>query len=279
VEPRKHYLIPDTQVAPGDPLDHLDWIAADIVRRKPDVIVHIGDHWHNDALSTHEGPGSVAKEGARIEADIDAGNVALHRLMKPVHDEIERLQRRKQRAWKPRLVFCEGNHEYRVQRAIDADPRWIGTLSMRHMDVEIQGFERHPFLKPVEVDGVHYAHYFQSEKTAKPIGGSLDNRLNKIGVSCVSGHEQGLLMHRRPLPVGKTIHCIVAGSCYLKTEDYRGAQRQNEWRGVVVLNDVRGGDFEPMPLTLRYLCREATGRELVDYMREKYPAGEWGYLA
>jgi hypothetical protein len=278
VEPRKHYLIPDTQVAPGDPLDHLEWIGQDIARRKPDVIVHIGDHWHMDSLSMHDSIGSLSREGARVEDDIVAGLLGMERLVAPIRDELARIARRRITKWRPRMVFCEGNHEYRVQRAVEADPRWIGTLSMRHMDVERFGFERHEFLKPVEIDGVHYAHYWQSEKTSKPIGGSMDNRLNKICVSFVCGHEQGLLLHRRDLPVGKTIHAVIAGSCYLKAESYRGAQRSNEWRGVVVLNDVRNGDFEPMPLTLRYLCREATGEDLVSYMQRRYPGKPWDYL-
>jgi hypothetical protein len=279
VAPRKHYVLPDLQIAPGDPLDHLDWIAKDIVRRKPDVIVCIGDLWQNDALSSYDGPGHVNKEGARIENDLDAGRRGLARLMLPIHNEIERLIEGRRKRWTPRLVFCEGNHEHRVQRAIDADPRWIGTLSMRAMDVEIHGFERYPFLKPVEIDGVHYAHYFQSEKSPYPIGGTMDNRLNKICASFVCGHEQGLLTHRRPLPIGRTIHGIVAGSCYLKTEHYRGAQRNNEFRGVVVLQDVRNGNFEPMALTLRYMCDEYANRDLVEYMDEKYPGEDWGYLA
>jgi hypothetical protein len=123
----------------------------------------------------------------------------------------------------------------------------------------------------VEVDGIHYSHFFQMPNSDRPIGGSMDNRLNKICGSFVQGHEQGLLQHRRPLPIGKTIHGIVAGSCYLHDEDYRGPQRNNEWRGVMVLNDVRNGDCDPMPLTLRYLCSEYQGESLSDYLAKKYP--------
>jgi hypothetical protein len=43
------------------------------------------------------------------------------------------------------------------------------------------------------IDGVHYSHYFSNTHSGKPIGGSIDNRLNKIGHSFVAGHEQGLL--------------------------------------------------------------------------------------
>ena len=275
---RRHYMIPDLQIAPGDPQDHLDWIATDIVKRKPDVVVVIGDTWQLDSLSSHSLPGSLEKEGSRISEDIAAGMEGLRRLMAPVQAEIARCKRRHLKRWEPRLVWTCGNHEHRLTRALQTDPRWIGVLTEQALNVESFGFERHPFLKPVEIEGVHYSHFWQSEKSDRPIGGSMDNRLNKICVSFMCGHEQGLLMHRRPLPVGKTIHGIVAGSCYLKAEGYRGAQRNNEWRGVVVLNDVRNGDFEPMPLTLRYLCREYTGMELLPYMQAKYPGQDWTYL-
>jgi len=48
---------------------------------------------------------------------------------------------------------------------------------------------------------------------------------------------------------------------------------------VVVLHDVRDGDFEPMFLPLRYLCREYANEELPDYMAKRYPGKDWGHLA
>jgi hypothetical protein len=96
----------------------------------------------------------------------------------------------------------------------------------------------------------------------------------------VKGHEQGLLQRRRPLPTGKTIHGLVCGSAYLHSEDYRGPQRNNEWRGTVVLHDVRnGGDCDPMPLTLQYMAREYGGVELHDLLATKYPDIPRGWAA
>ncbi|MCY1462892.1 hypothetical protein D9M71_807140 [compost metagenome] len=94
----------------------------------------------------------------------------------------------------------------------------------------------------------------------------------------MQGHEQGKRYGDRPLANGKTIHGLVVGSCYLGTELYRGPQGANEWRGVAVLHDVRDGDFEPMFLTLRWLCREYTSEELSQYMKRRYPARDWSHL-
>jgi hypothetical protein len=279
MRPRRHYVIPDLQVRPGDVTDHLDWIAADIVRRRPDVIVVIGDWWDLPSLSKYSPAGGTEKEGARLLADLEAGEAAMHRLTAPIFKEINRRQAQHRERWSPRLVFCEGNHEYRAARFASDDARFEGVVGTHLCQVEPFGFERVRFEKPIAIDDVWYCHYWKTAHSPRPIGGTIDNRLNKLGFSFVAGHEQGKKYGSRDLPNGRTIHGIVAGSCYLGTEIYRGPQGCNEWRGTVVLHDVRnGGDFEPMFLTLRYLCEEYTGETLPDYLRKRYPERDWSHL-
>jgi hypothetical protein len=61
-------------------------------------------------------------------------------------------------------------------------------------------------------------------------------------------------------------------------ENYRGNQGQGHFRGIIVLNEVKDGDFCIMPLTLNYLCRKYEGTLLVDYMRAKHPNQNWDHL-
>lgn len=279
MRPRRHYMIPDCQIRPGDPTDHLDWIAKDIVRRKPDVIVCIGDFFDFPSLSTHAAPGSLEKESARLLLDLKAGQDALHRLTAPIHAEIARIKRRRQRAWNPRLVVTEGNHEDRANRFMRNNPVLEGVVGTHLCDFEAFGFERHAFKEPVEIDGFWYAHFWQAQHSDRPIGGTVDNRLNKLGFSFVAGHEQGRRYSDRPLPNGKTLHGFVMGSCYLVAEQYRGPQARKEWRGTLVLNDVEDGDCDPMFLSLRWLCREYAKEELVPYMQKRYPNRDWSHLA
>jgi len=276
--PTRHYVIPDCQIRPGDITDHLEWIAKDIVHRKPDVIVCIGDFWDLPSLSSYSPAGGLEKEGARELADIQTGTEAMDRLVAPIHLERQRLARRKQRRWNPRMIFTEGNHEARANRFASDDARLVGLVGTHLLPVEHYGWERFKFEQPVEVDGVWYCHYWKTAHSPRPIGGTIDNRLNKLGFSFVQGHEQGKRYGDRPLANGRTIHGIVAGSCYLGVEGYRGPQGANEWRGTVVLHDVRDGDFEPMFLTLRWLCRKHTGEELPDYLRKRYPGRDWSHL-
>lgn len=276
----RHYVIPDCQIRPGDATDHLDWIAQDIIRRKPDVIVCIGDFYDLPSLSKYSPAGSLEKENSRVIDDIDAGDAAMSRLTYPIWKEINRIIENKKKAWKPRMVFTLGNHEHRAARFASEDARFQGLVGTHLLSVESYGFERVPFEQPIEIDGVWYCHYWKNSNSPKPIGGTIDNRLNKLGFSFVQGHEQGKRYGNRPLPNGRTIHGIVAGSCYLGVESYRGPQGSNEWRGTVVLHDVRnGGDFEPMFLTLRYLCQEYTGENLPDYMKKRYPERDWSHLS
>jgi len=270
--------LPDVQVRPGDATDHLDWIAADIIRRKPDVIVCIGDFWDLPSMSSYSAPGGLEKENSRLLADIEAGREAMARLTVPIWKEVSRLKANKKKHWNPRFIFTEGNHEHRAARLAINDARFEGVVGTHLLDVETFGWERYKFEQPVEVDGVWYCHYWKTAHSPRPIGGTIDNRLNKLGFSFVQGHEQGKRYGDRPLANGKTIHGLVVGSCYLGTELYRGPQGANEWRGVAVLHDVRDGDFEPMFLTLRWLCREYTGEELPDYMRKRYPQRNWSHL-
>jgi len=254
-ETRRHLIIPDTQVRRGVPLAHLKAAANAIVHYKPDVVVHIGDHWDMPSCNSHAEPGSLEKEGARIQEDIVAGNEAWQILFAPMHKEIARLAAGHRKRWQPRLVYCRGNHEDRLDRAVGSNPQLEGILSTDMMLTP--GFERKAFLEIVEIDGIWYSHYFANTHSGRAIGGSIDNRLNRIGRSFVQGHEQGFLYGVRQFPGQLTRHGLVAGSFYMHDEKYRGLQSNGEWRGIVVLNEVRdGGNYDVMPLSMQYLLRK-----------------------
>lgn len=275
-KPIRHLVIPDTQTKPGAPTDHLSWVGQAIVKYKPDVVVHMGDHWDFPSLNQHDKPGSKMLENARYQDDVDAGNKAFAQLCTPMDKEIARLAKTKT-PWKPQKHFIMGNHEQRADRAADSDPKWLGHVGSQHCNV--RDFKWHGFLKRVWLNGICYSHYFQSSHSKFPVGGEVSNRLNKVGCSFVQGHEQGFRYGNKILASGRTIHGLVAGSAYLHEEAYRGAQGQRHWRGIVVLNGVINGDYCVMPLTLDYLCREFEGMGLQTYMEKKYKGVSWDHLS
>ena len=50
----KHLIIPDTQVKPNSPTDHLRWAGLYAAEKKPDVIVMIGDFFDMESLSAFD---------------------------------------------------------------------------------------------------------------------------------------------------------------------------------------------------------------------------------
>jgi hypothetical protein len=210
-------------------------------------------------------------EGKRYKADLEAGNDAFAKLCAPMEKEI-----RKSRSWRPRKVFLLGNHEDRADRASLKDPKFLGHIGSENC--RTRDWERYAFLERVWMDDICFSHYFQASHSNRPIGGSVDNRFNRIGCSFVQGHEQGYRIGNRIMGSGRTLYGLVAGSFYPHIEEYRGAQGQRHWRGIFVLNDVREGEYDIMPLSMNYLCRKYAGEDLMPYMMRKYPYGDWRHL-
>lgn len=249
--PRRHLIIPDCQVKPGVDTRHIDWAGKAIVDYLPDVIVVIGDFWDMASLNSHELPGSEELEGRRIMDDINCGNEAFEKLIAPLHTEQLRRTRRKLKRYDPELHFLFGNHEQRITRVTSQDPKWDGLLTLDAL--KTPGFERHKFLKIVEIDGIRYCHYFPNPHSGKPIGGTIINRLNHIGGSFVQGHQQGFMYATKQYP-DHVSHGLVAGRFYSHHESYRPENVQAaEWNGIIVLNQVSNGDFDLMPLRYGYL--------------------------
>lgn len=257
-----HLIIPDTQVKPGVPLDHLRWIGQYIADRRPDKVVHLADHWDFPSLSSFD-KGKKAMEGRRVQADIDAGNYGMELLTEPLLTV-----RGKLRADAPELFLLRGNHEYRLQRAIEADAQLEGVLG-EHLLLS-PGWTVVPFLDVLILDGVSYSHYFYNPNTGRPYAGAnVETRLKNIGTSFTMGHQQGLKVGMMPTIAGMK-RGLVAGTCYLHDEDYLGPQGNKEWRGILVCHEVQDGDYSLMEVTLDYLCRRYEGTPLSEYTPTTY---------
>lgn len=242
---KRHLVIPDCQVKPGVPTDHLIACGNYIVEKMPDVIVCLGDFADMPSLSTHDTAGSMKREMKRYQKDLDAAYAGMEKLMLPVQNAVGF-------GYEPRMVMLLGNHEDRIDRAVTADPRWEGRVSTDDLRYEEFGWEVHPFLKPVKIDGIMYCHYFPSGVMGRPIT-SASRILSKYHQSCIAGHQQGRDIAYSRKADGKTLTAIIAGSFYEHKEDYLTPITNSHWRGVYMLNEVHGGSFDEMPISLNYL--------------------------
>ena len=118
----KHLIIPDTQVKPNTPTDHLKWAGQYATEKKPDVIVHIGDHWDMESLSSYD-KGKKSFEGRRYTKDIDSGITAMQTFLKPIRDEQARLKRNKEKIV---LVFRSKSFLQQQVRSMVGSLKYLG---------------------------------------------------------------------------------------------------------------------------------------------------------
>ena len=251
---RRHIVIPDTQVRPGVPTSHLAAAGNYIAEWRPEVIVHLGDHWDFPSLSSHKDL-DVLKKG--YKADVEAGNEGLRLLTDPW---------RKIRGYRPRAVLLGGNHDDystksdnnpgRPARLLIEKAEMREFISLDDLNFKALGWEYSPFLKPIQVDGILYAHYFYSPQSGRPYGGTALHKLTKIHQSYTMGHQQGLDVARVSLPSGRTIRGTVAGSFYQHEEGYIGPQANSHWRGILVKHGVKDGNFDLMEVSMEYLLKK-----------------------
>lgn len=249
-------VIPDTQVKPGCDTEYLTWIGKHIVHKKPDVVVHLGDHWDMPSLSSYD-VGKKSFEGRRYLDDIKVGNDAMDKLLQPLIDFNTQQRRNGKRMYNPRKVFLYGNHEQRILRAVENDAKIEGVIGYK--DLNLASWEQHQFLDVVVISNIAFSHYFTTGVLGRP-STSASSQLTKKHMSCVAGHQQGLQIHSSHRADGVRLTSVIAGSCYTHNEDYLGPQGNRHWRGILSLEEVNpDGEFDLIPLSLNYLERKYGG--------------------
>lgn len=252
-------VVADTQCKPNQDLSFMKWMGQYAVEKRPDVIVHIGDNYDFESLSSYD-RGKLSFEGRRLIADIEAGDKGLELLTQPIRDLQKRQRRGRRKVYKPRLVFCAGNHEERFDRLANEMPELEGFVGLDNLKIERFGFEVYPFLKPAVIEGISFVHFLANPMTGKPYGGAALNQLKNVGNSFVVGHKQTLDIAIRPTLDGSMQIGIINGASYLHDESYKGYQGNTHFRGIIMLHEVKDGFGLPMPVSTEYL-KERFGEE------------------
>lgn len=239
--------ITDTQVKPGVPTDHIAAAGKYCARKRPDVIVFAGDWWDLPSLSTWGEPGSLETENLRYREDIDSGKKAMEDFHEPIAKEA---------GYHPVEVFNFGNHCFRQQRAIAADPqKLMGVMSEADFGLADYGIQAFPFLQPVTINGVAFCHFFPSGVMGRPIN-TARNLLNKLHMSACAGHQQGRQIEYGKRADGGDLTAIISGSFYQHDESYLNPFTNHHWRGFYMLNEVRDGSFDEMAISISFLKRK-----------------------
>lgn len=225
-------VLPDSHARPGVNPRRFRWLLKYLQDTSPDMLLCLGDLADMPSLSSYDGSSLTGNgkrkasfDGRTVAADIQAANVALRILGE----------------WKGKKVFLMGNHEARIDRALDNVPELQGTLSTANLF--LHGWEVVPFLEEYEVKGMAASHYFVTGVMGKSVGGEYPaaTLLKKQYRSCIMGHS-----HIWDVAVRKgrnKMMGLVAG-CYLdptQKEGYAGPAQSMWTSGVTLLKGVSGG--------------------------------------
>jgi hypothetical protein len=249
----RHLFIPDTQIKPGIGLEHIEWAARYAAVKRPDVIVIAGDWYDMPSLSSYD-EGKLSAEGRRVADDLAAGAAGLELFERT-------LRRHAPRSYRPRKIVTLGNHEDRICRAIEVNAKLEGVLSLDDLAFKRHGWQVVPFLKPITVDGITYAHYFPIGPNGRVVANrcgapSARAQATRMMRTCVAGHKQGKDVAEVYTP-GRTVRGVIAGSFYRHEERYLTAMGDTYWRGILVFNDIQRerGEFELCEVSMCYLRR------------------------
>jgi hypothetical protein len=141
-----------------------------------------------------------------------------------------------------------GNHEHRINRAIECDAAMLeGTIDMADLRYRQFGWDVVPFKDVINIDGIAYSHYHISGVMGQAIGGihPAANLLNKHLTSCTAGHAHIVDYSVKTNAFGKKLHGLVAGVFDNNHHDYAGKANDLWWRGLVMKHEVVDGTYEP----------------------------------
>ena len=254
-----HLVVPDQHAHPFHHNDRADWLGKLIKDLKPDVVINIGDAADMPSMSSYD-KGKASFHGKNYEKDIESHLDFQERMWYP-------FRRSKKR--KPRTVFCEGNHEFRIKRAIELQPELEGErfgVSFKDLDldryysdiVEYEGST--PGI--ISIDGVSYAHYFLTGVSGRPAGGEhpAHTLISKNLVSSTCGHSHLADFCIRSDPDGKKTMACVAGVYQDYNSVWAGRINNLWWRGLVIKRNVEGGRYDPEFVSLERLRKEYGGK-------------------
>jgi hypothetical protein len=246
-----HVVIPDCQVKAGVDISHLRCIGNYIVANKPDAIINLGDFADMPSLSSYDF-GKLDFEGRRYIQDIEFTKYAMMQLMAPLYEHNEWQRKNKHKLYKPRKKFTLGNHEDRIDRAVQNDPKLAGLIKVTDLGYKDHGWEVHKFLDVVEVDGIYYSHYFVSGAMGRPVA-SAQAMLRSECRSSVMGHTQRIELAWHPK---RNFFALFAGICYTHEEKYMGPQGNSLVPGIWHIRNVKDGFGEPQFISLETLKKE-----------------------
>jgi hypothetical protein len=187
------------------------------------------------------------------EADINIYNES--------QDRLRHLFRHNKRR-KPYWVGLEGNHENRIKKAVEIDPRLEGQkygISFSHLQTEFWFNDYHEYVNGgpaiADYDGVSYAHYFSSGNYGTAVSGRhhaytlLANRNHSS--TCGHSHKRSQFFKDDAYP--RSIIGSVVGCYKGKEESWAGQSNRDWWKGILIKRNIDQGVYDPEWVSMKRL--------------------------
>ena len=238
-KPETILFIPDLHQCPNHPyrLDVLKWIARFGSERRFGRVIQGGDWLSWDSVSRHDKNDTYkGRCKPKIQQDMDHLHLSLQTWLDA-----------KDKDWKPKQEFCEGNHEYRTHHFENANPELYGFVHTQMIEAYSQyGWRFHNYGEPIYIQDVGFVHHLNNGM-GKAFGGKTGAQRagNEAVNSFVVGHTHSLVLaNAAKLGLKSGIRIIEAG-CALpwgEIEHYALHSLNNWWWGVLVIT-VHGGEI------------------------------------
>lgn len=247
-----HVVLPDPHSHPQHDNRRADYAGCFIRDTKPDTVIVLGDTADMPSLCSYD-RGTKAFQGRTYKADVEAHYDFQERLWAPSRQAKKRL---------PRRVTLIGNHEQRIDRAIQIQPELEGVISYNDLNLNrwYTDVVHYDGATPgsIEIDGVTYAHYLVSGISGRPIYGEHHgySLLAKNHSSCTVGHSHTLDYCIRTRADGSKIMGLSAGVFVDYRPSFAGSAT-NLWNSCVIKKTfIKPGVYDIEIVSLEKLRKE-----------------------
>lgn len=235
--------------------ERFSWLGSLIEDIKPDYCIDLGDGADMCSLNSYDTRYPQAIVSQNYQADIESYNESQDRIWSRFK------KKKKKRPW--RIGLC-GNHEFRLVKAIQEDPRLEGEkfgISFNHLQTDHWFDEYFEYENGapaiVDVDGVSYAHYFAAGNYGKALSGTHHAYalLQRRSASSTCGHSHRRDVYFKDCAHPRPIIGMVVGCMKGSDEKWGGQSNREWWRGVVIKREINQGVYEPQFVSLAELKR------------------------
>jgi hypothetical protein len=148
-------------------------------------------------------------------------------------------------------VALIGNHEQRIARALELQSNLQGTIGYEdfHLSDYYDEIVDYNGNTPgsITIDGIHYAHYFISGISGRPISSDVSPAaalVSKNLVSSTCGHSHLFDYSVRNSANGSRLNGLVAG-CFIDYNISWAGESNKLWsRGVAICHNVENGNYD-----------------------------------